>query len=230
MTFTNGPADRTGAVRPEIKLRPYQAEAVRQVNEQINAGQRRILIAAATGSGKTTIAGHIINTAASQGSNALFIAHRRELITQAYQRLIEFGLPEHEVGILMATDPRRRPAASVQVASIDTLRNRPKPKADLVFIDEAHRALANTYRDVSAHYPNSVHLGLTATPYRADGRGLGHAYDELIVVSSPKELIAEGFLVEPRVFTVPDSSLPDLSSVRIKRGDYDDKALAEAVN
>jgi superfamily II DNA or RNA helicase len=213
-----------------VSLRPYQVAAVERLHERIRAGARRVILVAATGAGKTTIAGHIIASSMPQGSRVLFIAHRRELINQAYRRLVEFGLAEDQVGILMAGDSRRRPAAPVQVASVDTLRNRPKPAADLVFIDECHRALSPSYRDIAAHYPNAVHLGLTATPYRADGKGLGDAYDELLLVASPRQLINEGYLVEPRVFTVPPTALPDLTGVRVKGGDYDEAALARAVD
>lgn len=140
------------------------------------------------------------------------------------------GLGEREVGVIMAGDARRRPGARVQVASIDTLRNRPKPFADLVFVDECHRALAPSYKALQSYYKHSTHIGLTATPYRADGKGLGDAYDELVVVASPRELIDGGYLVEPAVFTVPEARLPDLSGVRTRRGDYDAKQLAEAVD
>jgi superfamily II DNA or RNA helicase len=118
----------------------------------------------------------------------------------------------------------------VQVASIDTLRNRPKPPAEVVIIDEAHRALAKSYRDLAAHYVDAVQLGLTATPYRADGKGLGSAYQELVVVASPRQLIGEGYLVAPHVFTVPQEALPDLAGVPIKGGDYDESQLAAAVD
>jgi DNA repair protein RadD len=220
------PAGGTGQVR----LRPYQERAVTELRELIGMGARRIIIVAATGSGKTTVAGHLIGRAASKGRRSLFIAHRRELINQAYDRMVQMGLPETDVGIIMARDPRRRPGARVQIASINTLRNRPKPRADVVFIDESHRALAKSYRDLATHYPDAIHIGLTATPYRADGRGLGDMYDELVQVSSPRELIREGYLVEPRVFTVPPNALPDLSSVRVRRGDYHEAELAEAVD
>ncbi len=354
MQYLNGPSARVGLVC----LRPYQSEAIRRIEERIRGGAKRIVIVLATGAGKTTIAGHLIVSAFALGRRALFLAHRRELITQAYRRLIAMGLPEAQVGVLMATDPRRRPGAMVQVASVDTLRNRAKPPADLVFIDECfpagtridgrpiqtyragevvqsvnrrtglielrdvrrvfrsrpnalvtihfdghvpitctpghpvftcrgcvpaallragdeaicndgtvrinaiesggdcpdghvynieveknhnyfaegilvhncHRALANSYRDIAAQYPNAIHLGLTATPYRADGNGLSDAYDEIIVVASPKELIADGYLVEPRVFTVPRSALPDLSAIRIRGGDYEESALCDAVD
>jgi len=200
------------------------------VRSAVRRGTRRCLLVAPTGSGKTTVASELIRLAAIRHRRSLFVAHRRELITQAYQRLLDFGLPESNVGVIMASDPRRRPGARVQVASIDTLRNRAKPRADLVIVDECHRALAASYRDLQEHYSRAVHLGLTATPYRADGRGLGDAYDDLVVVTSPRALIAEGYLVEPRVFTVPPSALPDLSAVRTRGGDYDRRALGDAVD
>src|SRR5262249_2990080 len=139
---------------------------------------RRIVLVCATGGGKTSCAAELIHRAARRSERSLFLAHRRELIQQAYERLLDFGFDEHEVGILMASDRRRRPGAVAQVASIDTLRHRAKPRAELVIVDECHRALAKTYRDVAAHYNRALHVGLTATPYRADGRGLGDAYDE----------------------------------------------------
>jgi superfamily II DNA or RNA helicase len=96
-------------------------------------------------------------------------------------------------------------------------------------VHNCHRSLSQSYQDIAAYYPNAVHLGLTATPYRADGRGLGDMYQELVVVASPRQLIDEGFLVEPSVFTVPREHLPDLSSVHVRAGDYESKALEEAV-
>ncbi|HMA93957.1 MAG TPA: DEAD/DEAH box helicase family protein, partial [Polyangiaceae bacterium] len=178
----------------------------------------------------TVIAGSIISRAAMNGERVLFLAHRRELINQAYRKLLDFGLPAAAVGVMMASDPRRRPGAPVQVASVDTLRSRAKPSADLVFTDECHRALSQTHRGIAAHYPNARHIGLTATPYRADGKGLGDAYDELLLVASPRQLIDEGFLVEPRIFTVPYSQRPDLSKVKISNGDYAADALEQAVD
>lgn len=219
------------ARRPvEVRLRPYQVGAIDRVRACVRRGARRILLVAPTGSGKTTVASELIRQAVARGSRALFIAHRRELISQAYRRLLDFGLRPGDVGVIMASDPRRRPGAKVQVASIDTLRNRAKPRADLVIVDECHRALARSYRDVAEHYRGAIQLGLTATPYRADGKGLDDAYDEIVQVASPRELIAQGFLVEPRVFTVPPSALPDLSAVRMRGGDYDKRALEGAVD
>lgn len=226
MDYSNGHPGRAEPVR----LRPYQQDAVRELRARVASGVRRLIIVAPTGSGKTTIAAHIIVRAAERGSRVLFMAHRRELITQAYNRLLRLGVPESQLGVLMGQDRRNRPGAPVHVASVDTLRNRAKPLADIVFVDECHRSTAKTYRDIAGYYPNAIHLGLTATPFRANGEGLDDAYDDLLLVASPRQLIDEGHLVEPRVFTVPTEALPDLSAVRMKQGDYDQRALAEAVD
>jgi superfamily II DNA or RNA helicase len=216
------------ATPPE--LRPYQAEAIARIHTRLREGIRRLLLVLATGGGKTVIAAHLVLGAVAEGKRVLFLAHRRELIHQAYAKFRAQGLSDRQVGVLMATDSRRRPGAPVQVASVDTLRRRAPPLADVVFVDEAHRSLAATYRGIAELYPNAVHLGLTATPYRRDGGGLGDAYDELVVVATVRQLIADGFLVEPRVFTVPRDTGPDVSGVRTKGGDYEEGALARAVD
>lgn len=213
-----------------FSLRRYQVRAIEHVLACAARGTRRLLVVAPTGAGKATIAADLARTWALHQMRVLFVAHRRELIRQAYDRFVVHGVPEDDVGVIMASDPHRRPGAHVQVASIDTLRARTKPAADVVIHDECHRALAQSFRDLAAEYPDALHLGFTATPFRADGRGLGDAYGELFVVATPRELIEQGFLVEPRVFTVPADKRPDLSRVRVKRGDYDEKALAAAMD
>lgn len=231
-------------------LRPYQLDAVDRIRRHLRSGRNRVLCVAPTGAGKTVIASHIIECSVGLGNRIIFLAHRRELITQAYKKVIGCscrpgwdhdslvrdpqckanGLPQKMVGVVMANDPRRNPVAVVQIASVDTLRNRTKPAGDLIIIDEAHRSLARSYAMIVAAYPDAALIGLTATPYRADNRGLGEQYDELVVVASPKQLIGDGFLVEPRVFTVPSKHLPDLSRVRMKGGDYDADQLSAAVD
>jgi len=231
-------------------LRPYQVEAVDRIRTHIRAGRKRVLCVAPTGAGKTVIASHIIECSVGLGNRIVFLAHRRELISQAFKKVIGCscrpgyehdsllpdpqckgdGLPRKMVGVLMANDPRRNPGAVVQIASVDTLRNRAKPAGDLIIVDEAHRSLARSYEMILAAYPDAAIIGLTATPYRADNRGLGEQYDELVVVASPGQLIDDGFLVEPRVFTVPAKDLPDLSRVRMKGGDYDAEQLGAAVD
>lgn len=213
-----------------IPLRPYQVRGREMVREEIGRGKRRVLIVLPTGGGKTVLAADIIKRTLDGGRKVLFVAHRRELIKQSYDKLIDVGIPEGNVGIIMR-GLDRRPHAPVQVASIQTLVNRPTPPADVLFIDEAHRALAKSYVTLSDSLPGAVKLGLTATPWRGDGKGLCEAYDSLVSICTVKELIADGFLVAPQCYGAPGGT-PDVSGVRIVRTvegeDYDPRGLANA--
>ena len=105
----------------------------------------------------------------------LFLAHRRELIHQARNKLADSGVSS---GLILAGEPMR-PMEGVQVASVQTLWSRcvrgstDLPPADIVFVDEAHHVRARTYRTIIDRYPNSSIIGMTATPCRRDGRGWG---------------------------------------------------------
>jgi superfamily II DNA or RNA helicase len=219
------------SVSAAILLRAYQHEAIARLRAALRHC-RRVLLVAPTGAGKTVVASALIHSAHGRERRVLFFAHRRELIVQTYRKLLEAGIPEDEIGILMADDPRTRPAAPIQIASIDTYRHREPPAADLVIIDEAHRSLAKSYLDAIAHYSElgAVILGMTATPFRADGGGLGDVYESLEVVTTPRTLISEGYLVEPRVFSAPPDAMPDLEGVHSRRGDYVVAELDTRVN
>jgi superfamily II DNA or RNA helicase len=118
----------------------------------------------------------------------------------------------------------------VQVASIQTLINRKHWPADLIVIDEAHRSMATTYKEIVARYEddNAALLGLTATPYRLDGKPLGEMYNAMVEVISTQELIDFGYLVNPTVFG--SQHAVDLSRVNVgSRGDYRRSQLGEAM-
>lgn len=215
---------------PDVTYRPYQLRTFDQVEELIAHGQRRIVIVAPTGAGKTTIAAKFVQDALRAQRPVLFIAHRKELIDQAYNRLVHMGVPRSRIGVIMGEDGRRNPGALVQVASISSLVRRVHPSASLVLIDECHRAPAGSYKKVTASYPDAIHLGLTATPMRNDNRGLSDVYDALVEVASPQELMDQGYLVEPVVYTVPQGELPDFKRVRVRKGEYDIKQLESLLN
>ncbi|MBF0419618.1 MAG: DEAD/DEAH box helicase [Magnetococcales bacterium] len=206
-------------------LRQYQRDIVEQL-KQLRHQQSRFLVVMPTGSGKTVLAAAIISARVERGKRVLFVAHRRELITQASRKLDDVGI-DH--GILMADHPRHRPDSPVQVGSIQTLIRRKDtlPDFDTVFIDECHHAAAKSYRDVVKKFPHAVVVGLTATPVRGDGAGLGDLFDAIVEGPSISMLTDQGFLVPCRVFA---PTQPDLFNVKIVRGDYDERQLSQAMD
>lgn len=212
-----------------ISLRPYQQSAIDQVRDAFRAGHRAPLLVAATGAGKTVMFGAITQSAADRGKSVMVIAHRRELIRQASRKLAETGV-EHGI-IAPGFTPTRHP---VQVASVQTLGRRIERIAapDLIIFDEAHHAVAGQWATVTAAFPHARILGVTATPERLDGRGLGMeaggCFDAMVMGPQAGELIAAGFLSPARVFA--PAHAPDLSGVRTKGGDYEHAGLSAAMS
>jgi superfamily II DNA or RNA helicase len=148
-----------------MQMRPYQEGSIQQVRQLIREGNRSILVVAPTGAGKTVIFSYIVAEVARRGQPVLILAHRRELINQTVKKVIAAGVPRHLIGVIMGDDPRRNPHALVQIASIDTLRNKPTlPPAKVVIIDEAHRALSPSYVQLSERYPDAIKLGFSVGP------------------------------------------------------------------
>jgi DNA repair protein RadD len=210
-------------------LRPYQTDIAAEFERDVERGDRSILLVAPTGSGKTVIAAAII---AGCTRRVLVVAHRREIVNQTSDKLTARSVPH---GIIQAGNEKKlRPMASVQVASIQTLHARAirssimlMPLADLLIIAEAHHAWAMTYQKVIEAYPNAIILGLTATPCRGDGRGLGGIFNTMIECPQVPDLIEQGYLVKSRVYAPVD---PDLRGVKTQAGDYVESQLAERMD
>src|SRR4051794_27593904 len=175
------PSITTSQTAPE--LRPYQVDVIDRIKAEIAAGRPRVLTVAPTGAGKTVIVAAIIAKATENGRHSLVLAHRREIISQTVAKLYAAGV---DAGIIQAGFPPR-PGQLVQVASIQTLHMRAirssamdMPPADILVIDEAHHARAETYLNVIDAYPGAIVIGLTATPCRHDGLGLGNIFDSLV--------------------------------------------------
>ena len=198
-------------------LRPYQRIAI---NRTWAALRRKPVLVAPTGSGKTVMAATLVR---ELGVRTLWVAHRRELIHQAADQRRAMGL---RVGIILAgVEPD--PAAPVQVGSVQTLNRRTIPSADLIVIDEAHHVAADSYANVIAASQNAWLMGMTATLFRLDGRGLGDIFEELVVAATTLELCDAGVLHAPTVYT-PNS--PNLRGIRKVAGDYSPAGLAAAVD
>lgn len=219
-------ADRRRAQVPI--LHDYQLDIIDQVSRLAHP-----LVPLPTGGGKTIIAAHIIAEAIASGLRVLFIVHRRELVLQASAKLFAVGV-DH--AILMGAESSQYIGQPCVVASLQTLHARAfrsdridRPPADLVFIDEAHHARAQTYVEIRKAYPRAKIIGLTATPARGDGRGLGgDLFSDLVRVPTYAWLIDRKYLVPPVVFA---PTIPDLTGVRtLDTGDYSPSQLGERMN
>ena len=203
-------------------LRDYQAQAIEQLEKATKA-----LYVLPTGGGKTVIAIDVMMRSVQRGERALMLTHRREILRQTSLKIpIDHGLIQAGLNIDLEYP--------VQVASIQTLWARcmrsnkvSLPPADLIIIDEAHHIAARTWRLILEAYPNARRIGLTATPCRADGRGLGNYFERLILGPQIPELIARKYLV-PTVYYAPAN--PDLKGVETRQGDYVVSQLADRMN
>lgn len=213
-------------------LRDYQEQMILETRAAIASGARAPLLVAPTGSGKTHVAAAMISSALDKDRMALFLAPRRELIYQTSERLDRAGI---SYGVIMAGEPPSL-MSRVQVASIPTLYARAiqrekiwLPKADLVLVDEAHIGVGGQSQKILDHYKRegAIVVGLSATPARTDGRGLGELYDALVLGPSVADLMAQEHLVPARYFV---GERPDLSGVKIQAGDYHQGQLAERVD
>lgn len=201
--------------------RPYQERCIEDLRAAIRSGQRRILLVLPTGAGKGWIAGRMIEGATEKGKGIGVLVNRRTLVADLSRRLDRMRI-DH--GIIMGAHPRRKQWLRTHIASIDTLHRREAlPRWDLLFLDEAHFSISPIWNKVVDRYAGIPLIGMTATPVRADGRGLGCLYETIVQGPTVAELIAQGYLVPTRVFAPPP---PDLSGVRIQAGDYNQKQLA----
>jgi superfamily II DNA or RNA helicase len=154
----------------------------------------------------------------------VFCVDRDILVSQTIDKLDGFGI-KSDIGIIKADYPSN-PDRLIQVASLQTLQNRELPSADLYIIDECHERIDQQLK-IKKHYGKSIFmLGMTATPIRSDGKGMGLVYDDLITNITIPELIEKGNLVPEKVIA---PYIPPLGGVKARGGDYVTNSLERAV-
>lgn len=217
-----------------MELRDYQIAGEDKVRLSMASGNKAVILQAACGAGKTAISADIAKRAVEKDKKVLFLVNRRDLVKQTLQKYQEFGL---DPGVIMAgfESDLSKP---IQIASLQTYGRRLNfddpiynswfHDADLVIYDEAHSCNAKTYRKIIEMYKDSAYLvGLSATPMRGDGTGLGEVFDDIVQCIPTADLIEKGFLV-PMTYYAP--SKPDLDRIKITAGDYNNKQLGERVD
>jgi ATP-dependent helicase IRC3 len=164
------------------QLRPYQAECLERLLQLYREGRRRVLVSLPTGTGKTAIFAQFPRHFRMK-KRLLVLAHREELLEQACAKFHDAD-PELPVGIEQA-GKRAPPESKVVVASVPTLGRAGSKRLSqldpddfyLVVVDEAHHAVAPSYRTILDHFglfaPDTPRMlvGFTATPRRGDRQG-----------------------------------------------------------
>lgn len=167
----------------------------------------------------------MLKTACERGYRAWFNCHRIELIRQSVVTLTNAA--DLNPGIVASKFPGNR-HLPVQVCMIPTLRHRRifLDEPHLIIWDECHHVVAGTWDEIHRAYPRSAHIGLTATPERLDGKGLGGYFQKIITGPSVSWLIRHGFLADYRLFAPPP---PNLDGVHTVAGDFNKKELSAAM-
>lgn len=211
---------------PILSLRDYQDTMIKGARASLR-NVKRTLIQAPTGAGKTALATFMAAETAAKGGSVWFICHRAELVLQTSLTFRKFGLGH---AFIAAGYPMNL-GDMVQVCSIDTLKGRlatlTPPKVAIV--DEAHHANAKGWALVIQWLVEggAYVVGLSATPQRLDGQGLGELFDDMVLGPSVAWLIAQGHLSPYEAF-IPD--VPDMKGVRKQMGDFSKSESAEKMD
>lgn len=215
----------------KLELRPYQTETLAKSAEAEARGCRRQLWVLATGLGKTVA---FVALASRRGDRTLIVAHRDELIGQAAAKA-RLWWPDADIGIVKGAR-NEVGAQDIIVASVQSLspaRMARIGRFGLVIVDEAHHATSASYTRVletlrAGEDDGPLLVGVTATPERADGKGLVSHFSEIIVNFPIVWGIRNGYLVDVRCKEVKLTNLR-LEDVTVSRGDYAEGSLGTAM-
>lgn len=208
----------------DIQWRPYQLECKKSIKENYDNGITKQLIVAATGVGKRMMAVNLMQ----HFKRSLFIAHREELIMQAYDEISQYF--PMEVGIIKGqvfeADKR------IVVASVQTLYNRLErinPESfQLVVIDESHHYMAKSYLQTARYWQPKLLTGWTATPRRLDGLSLNNIFEKIVYQYDIRRGIVDGYLAPIEAYQI--RTVTDISLVKKTAGDFNQRQLSEAVD
>lgn len=199
-----------------IRLRDYQDDVIVRARPKVREHQA-VVLQLPTGGGKTPIGTFMVKSASDKGHTTVFMVPRRELVTQTSLTFTDVGIPHSFVAAGFRFNPRMR----VHIATVGTLANRLEKVAPpkLLIVDECHHAPANDWLKIInwAKASGGKVVGLTATPWRLDGGGFTHIFDDMVRGPTVPWLIANGYLSDYRMYA---PFTPDLSGVHTRAGEY----------
>lgn len=225
-------------------LHPYQQDAKQSIFKAWDE-VHHVMLQMPTGTGKTYLFTSLINDINkwSQDTHTpnkmLVIAHRKELIEQIDKSLDVFSV-RHSV--LAGPKRQRNLSNPVIVASIQTITHksnegdveRLRDRIHFVIIDEAHHAMATTYRKLWKMFPKARFLGVTATPWRMNHSGFRKIFDRLILTQPVRKFIEQGYLAPYNYYSLKPNSRVQGAINGIhkfdKWGDYDEHALIDTMD
>ena len=216
-----------------FRLRDYQRNLLVETSEALKSA-RSVCVVSPTGSGKTHTFVKMCKDLVHHGKSAVILSHRGYLIDQISQALQLQGVRH---GIIVPKQPRTNDL--IQVASVFSFAKRLGEyfPPDAVIVDECHHGLASTWMQVLQWSKSrSKVIGVTATPCRTDGKGLGEIYQEMVYGPTEKYLMETinpdtgmTFLSPARGLEPPN--VADFSSLKVKSfGDYSKDELVEVTD
>lgn len=213
----------------EVRPYPYQLEMLDALTAEREVhGRHRNLVVAATGTGKTVLAAFDYQRLGGSKRSLLFVAHRKEILTQATRTYREvLGDASFGESYVAGSRPERweHVFASVQSLTAYGVENIPAEAFDVVVIDEFHHASAATYRKLLDHLEPKELLGLTATPERADGTDIVGYFDGRVAAELRLwDALGQELLSPFHYFAIADGT--DLSRIAWVRGGYDATQLS----
>ncbi len=190
-------------------LYEYQAHDKAQLDAALE-NHRSVCYCLPTGGGKTHVIGAIAEERHGRGQQVLMLVNMKRLLKQLMDHMDDAGI---RYG-LIAGQHKPSPDETLQLASIQALTRRQLARLNpgLIIVDECHLALTDSYKKLLARFPNAKVLGVTATPERLDGRGLGLMFDALVCGPSIAWLQEHGYLAQCEIL-VP-SIRPDTRKLR----------------
>ena len=198
-----------------VQLRPYQEDLLNGARAAFRQGQRSVLLQLPTGGGKTISGSSMIGGSSRRGNVCWWLCHRRELINQTSRTFASMGILHGIIAGGHSSDPHKL----AQIGSVQTIARRlDKLSApNLIIFDECHHLGAAQWQKIFDAYPDAKVVGLTATPWRLDGKGLGNWFQSMVRGPDVAQLIAEGSLSNYRLFA---PSQIDTGGIKLQAGDF----------